>query len=193
MAEKDFYIMLENAPWAGPNAVTHTGPDFAIDDGVFIADHEQLYEISLTVDKLADNPADFPPCDIHMLDSGYLFSERFIELLNNMSVDNIQYFDAKVIYEPTGLQFPYKAANVIGKVSGLDLDGSVVELSRKGNIIAIRTMKLDENKMQGQKIVRLHESVMLIVVHRSIKEAVENSGLTGFMFVADDEYDPSMI
>lgn len=193
MTDKNFYIMLENAPCAGPNTTTLTGPDFMIDDGVFISDQEQSYEISLTIDKQADNPAEFSPCDIHRLDSGLLFSQRFIDLLTELNVDNIQYFDAKVIYEATGFQLPYKAANVIGKVSGLDLNNSNVELSRKGNIIAVRTMKFDENKMQGHKIFRLQERVMLIVVHRSIKEAVEIAGLTGFMFVTDDEYDPSMI
>ncbi len=192
MSDKNFFIMLENVPWAGPSTTTLTGPDFMIDDGVFLSNHKQSYEISLAVDKQADNPADFPACDIHRLDSGYLFSERFIELLKNLNVDNIQYFDAKVIYEPTGLQLPYKAANITGIASGLDLNKSEVEFD-DDIIIDIESMHFNENKMQGHKIFRLQESIMLVVVHRDIKEAIENAGLTGFMFVTDDEYDPSMI
>lgn len=192
MTDKNYYIMLENAPWAGPNTTTLSGPDFMIDDGVFIPDQEQSYEISLTVDKQADDPADFPPCDIHRLNSGYLFSEHFIELLKKLNVYNIQYFDAKVTFEPTGLQLPYKAANIIGIVSGLDLDNSEVEFD-DNIIIDIESMCFDENKMQGLKIFRLQESIMHIVVHRSIKEAIEAAGLTGFMFVTDDEYEPGMI
>jgi hypothetical protein len=192
MSEKNFYIMLENAPWAGPNVSTLTGPDFMIDDGVYIAEHEQPYEISLTVDKQAENPTEFPPCDIHMLESGYLFSERFIKLLSDLNVDNIQYIKAKVTYEPTGLQLPYKAANIIGIVSGLDLDNSEVEFD-DDIVIDIESMCFDESKMQGHKIFRLQESIMHVVVHRSIKEAIEEDGLTGFMFVTDDEYEPGMI
>jgi hypothetical protein len=126
------------------------------------------------------------------LESGYLFSERFIKLLSDLNVDNIQYIKAKVTYEPTGLQLPYKAANIIGIVSGLDLDNSEVEFD-DDIVIDIESMCFDESKMQGHKIFRLQESIMHVVVHRSIKEAIEEDGLTGFMFVTDDEYEPGMI
>ncbi len=193
MTDKNFSIMLENGPWAGPNATTLSGPDFMIDDGVYIDDKEQSYEISLAVDKQAENPVDFPPCDIHRLDSGFMFSKRFIDLLAQLNVDNIQYFDTKVTLEPGGEQLQYKAANIVGKVMGLDMENSEVRLTSKGSIMGIMKMKFDESKMQGHKIFRLQERVMLVVVHKSIKEAVENAGLTGFMFVSDDEYEPSMI
>ncbi|MEJ2612313.1 MAG: hypothetical protein P8179_20170, partial [Candidatus Thiodiazotropha sp.] len=79
-----------------------------------------------------------------------------------------------------------------GIVSGLDLDNSEVELD-DDIVIDIESMCFDESKMDGYKIFRLNESIMHIIVHRSIKEAVEEAGLTGFMFVTDDEYEPSMI
>jgi hypothetical protein len=192
MTEKNFYIMLDDPPWAGPITTTVSGPDFRIDDGVIRDDEQQPYEIILRVDKQAKNPGEFPPCDIHGLRGGLLFSQRFIDLLKKLNVDNIQYFDAKVTYEPTGLQLPYKAANIIGIVSGLDLDNSEVELD-DDIVIDIESMCFDESKMEGYKIFRLNESIMHIIVHRSIKEAVEEADLTGFMFVTDEEYEPSMI
>jgi hypothetical protein len=192
MTEKNFYIMLNAPPWGGPDPVMIDGPDFMIDDGVVCDDEQQPYEVVLKVDNKAENPSDFPPCDIHSLDSGYLFSQRFIDVLKKLNVDNIQYFDAKVTYEPSGLQLPYKAANIIGIVSGLDLDNSEVELD-DDIVIDIESMCFDESKMEGYKIFRLNESIMHVVVHRSIKEAIEEAGLTGFMFVTDDEYEPGMI
>lgn len=184
--------MINDPPWGGPDPFILSGPDLILDDGVICDDPQQPYDVLLKVDKKAENPADFPPGDIHSLDSGYLFSARFIELLKKLNVDNIQYFDAKVTYEPTGRQLPYKAANIIGIVSGLDLDNSTVEFD-EDIIIDIERMCFDENKMQGLKMFRLNESIMHIVVHRSIKEAIEEAGFTGFLFVTDEEYEPGMI
>ena len=70
---------------------------------------------------------------------------------------------------------------------------SDVVLSPQDNVIDIESMCFDEDKLSGHKIFRLQEHIMLLIVHRSIKEAVENAGLTGFMFLTDDEYEPGMI
>ena len=106
---------------------------------------------------------------------------------------NIQYFDAEVTYAPTGTNVSYQIANVLGLVEGLNLEKSAVIMSPRGNVISIERMCLDEEKLSETKICRLKEDPMLIVVHRSIREAVEEAGLTGFMFIADDEYEPGMI
>ena len=66
-------------------------------------------------------------------------------------------------------------------------------MTRKGNVLGIEQLVFDESKFEGQKICRLKERIMLLVVHKSIKEAIEEASLTGFMFVSDDEYCPSML
>jgi hypothetical protein len=193
MADKSYYIMLVNSPWAGPTVEVVSGPDIMVNDGVMIGEVNQPFEMKLIVDKQAENPSDFPPCDIHGPTRSLLFSARLIECLNKLSVDNIEYIDANVIYEPTGESVDYKVANVVGIVSGLDLEQSEVVLSRKGKVLEIEKMCLDEEKLKGHKMVRLRESIMHIVVHKSIKEAVEAASLTGFMFLSDDEFEPGMI
>lgn len=193
MADKNYYIMLSDPPWAGPTATVEKGPEVMVNDGVFLNDVKKGYEITLSVDKKADNASDFPPCDIHGPSRSLIFSQRFIDILNSLGVDNVQYFDADVTYAPTGEKIPYKVANIVGVVSGLDLDESEVIMSSRGSVLAIDEMCLDEKKLEGNKICRLQEDVMLTVVHRSIKEAVEDAGLTGFLFVSDEEFEPGMI
>ena len=150
-------------------------------------------EINLSVDNKAENINEFPPCDIHGPSRTLLFSKRFIDVLISLGVDNIQYFDANVTYLPTGEKYLYKVSNVVGIVSGLDMEQSDALLSPNGNVLEIEKMKFDENKLKGHKIVRLQESIMLLVVHESVKDAVEVAGLTGFLFLTDDEYEPGLI
>lgn len=188
-----YFIMLADTPWAGPAAKVVKGPDIMVNDGVSLDNVKEGFEIHLSVDDEAENANEFPPCDIHGPGRSLMFSKRFIEILISLGVDNIQYFDADVTYLPTGAKYPYKVSNIVGAVSGLDMDQSEVLLSPRGNVIEIERMKLDEDKLKGHKIVRLQESVSLIIVHESIKKAVEDAGLTGFLFISDDEYEPGLI
>lgn len=193
MTDKNFYIMLADPPWGGPTCKVIKGPDIMVNDGVLLDGVHETYEIVLSVDKQAKDTNEFPPCDIHKPSRSLMFSQRFIDILNSLGVNNIQYFDADVKYAPTGEKLAYKVSNIVGIVSGLDMDQSEVILSARGNVLQIEKMCLDEEKLKDHKICRLQEDIMLAVVHKSIKEAVEGAGLTGFLFVADDEYEPGMI
>lgn len=185
--------MLADPPSAGPVSKVIKGPEMMVNDGVFRNAISKPYEIVLSVDKQAKNLRDYPPCDIHGPGRSLLFSQRFIHILDSLGVDNIQYFDADVTYAPTGAKHDYKVANIVGLVSALDMNQSEVILSRQGNVLDIEEMHLDEQKLEGYKICRLKEDTMLIIVHKSIKEAVDNAALTGFMFVTDEEFEPGMI
>jgi|GEM_PF-5480116 len=193
MSDNKFFIMLTDTPWAGPTAKVVKGPDIMVNDGVYLENAKEGYEIHLSVDEKAEDANEFPPCDIHGPGRSLMFSKRFIEILISLGVDNIQYFDADVTYLPTGAKYSYKVSNIVGVVSGLDMDQAEVFLSPRGNVIEIDRMKLDEDKLKGHKMVRLQESVSLIIVHESIKKAVEDAGLTGFLFISDDEYEPGLI
>ncbi|HWV13822.1 MAG TPA: DUF1629 domain-containing protein [Cellvibrio sp.] len=194
MNNKNFYVMLVNPPWAGPNTFVDDEIPFSIDDGVLLDDTAFEFDVKLLVDKLASDPSGFPPCDIHKIPGGgYLFSQRLVELLQRLGIDNIQYFNANVTYQSNPQKLTYKAANILGVVSALDMDASEVVLSRKGSVIAIEKMVLDEIRLQGHKMVRLFESVMHVIVHKTVKEAIETEGFTGFMFVSDDKFNMSML
>lgn len=185
--------MLADPPWAGPTAKVMSGPDIRAYNGEPIHGIDERFEILLSVDSKAPHPINFPPLDIHGPNRTLIFSQKFIEVLAELKVTDIQYFDADVTYEPTGEKVSYKVANVLGLVEGLDREKSDLILSPQGNVLEIEHMCLDEERLLEQKIFRLQEDSMLIIVHKSIKEAVERAGLKGFMFVTDDEYEPGMI
>lgn len=193
MPSDEFYVMLANPEWAGPGQEVVAGPEVLLYNGTSIEEPIEPYTVVLKVDKQAEDPLDFPPQDIVGPNRSLLFSKRFVELLDGLGVDNVQYIDAEVTYEPTGEQVEYKAANVVGVASGLDMEHSAVLLSPRGNVLNIEVMCFDEDALRGQTMFRLEESRMLIVVHRRVKEAVEDAGLSGFLFVSDAEYEPWMI
>ena len=185
--------MLADPPWSGPTAIVINGPNIRVYNGQPIQDIGGRFEILLSVDSKAPDRLDFPPLDIHGPNRTLMFSEKFIEVLAQLDVTNIQYFDAAVTYEPTGAKVSYKVANVIGLVEGLNREKSDLMLSPKGNVLEIARMCLAEERLVGQKIFRLQEDSMLVIVHKSIKEAVERAGLNGFMFMTDEQYELGMI
>ena len=193
MNDKNFYLMLIDTPLTAPRVEVIKGPEITVNDGVSIDDVTEEYEMTLSIDKKIKNTAECSPCDIHGPSRSLIFSKRFIDLLAKLQINNIQYLHADATYTATNEKVAYKVANIVGIVSGLDLDESTVISSRQGNILEIEEMVFDEDKLSGHKIFRLKESIMHIVVHKSIKEAIENAGLTGFMFLTDEEYEPGML
>jgi len=49
-----------------------------------------------------------------------LLSKKLIETLDDAGITNIEYLPATVTYTPTGEEYSYKVANVIGTISGLN-------------------------------------------------------------------------
>lgn len=49
-----------------------------VNDGIFLADIKEKHEMLLTVDGKANDPEDYPPCDIHGPSKTVMFSKRFI-------------------------------------------------------------------------------------------------------------------
>ncbi|SHN23614.1 hypothetical protein SAMN05216179_2697 [Gracilibacillus kekensis] len=190
----NYYIMLIDTPWAGPNTEVRNGPGLKLLNGTEVTYQViEPFEIKLAVDDAAGDPLQFKTCDIHGPNRTTLFSKRLIELLKQHGVENVQYFDTNVVYEPTGEFYDYKMVNIIGLVKGLNEQESELLISERGTVLDIEKMVFDEEKLEGYKLCRLQEDSMLVVVHRSIKEAIEKAGLTGFLFVTDDEFEPGMI
>jgi hypothetical protein len=119
-----------------------------------------------------------------------LFSPRFKELLDQIGVNNIDYYDATITYEETGETRLYFAGNIIGMVSALDRDTSEYELFDDNGDIAesIDKLVLDEKALQDIKVCRLSEYGLLIIVDESIKVIAEKNNLEGMRFLRQEEY-----
>jgi hypothetical protein len=117
--------------------------------------------------------------------------EDVIEALRKAGVDNIDYFDAILENPLTGQQLlSYKAFNVIGVVSAADMDASEpmgTSSSSMGDV-DFHALVLDESRNNGQLMFRLAEKLGAIVVHESVRKAIEAAGIPGFVFYGPGEW-----
>lgn len=188
-----YYLMMEDGPWAGPNPEILDGLDIDVTEEVLIGPQEDIFDVILQVEDSADDPQAFQLGDIYSTPDITLYSEAFIKLLENHGVDNIEYFDAEVTYEPSGSKPKYKVANIIGKISCVDEDKSKLRRGKTGLLLGFDSIVFDISNIHGQKIFRLAEDETLVVVHSSIKIAVEKAGLKDFLFVSDKEWQSGMV
>jgi hypothetical protein len=108
-----------------------------------------------------------------------------IEALRKAGVDNIEYFDAILENPLTGQQLlNYKAFNIIGAVSAADMDASELMGTSSSTMgdADFHALVLDESRINGQLLFRLAENLSAIVVHESVRKAIEAAGIPGFIF-----------
>lgn len=113
------------------------------------------------------------------------------EALSKAGVDNIQYFDA-LLKDPasSAVHSNYKAYNIVGLVACADMDASErmgPSTSRMGDV-DFASLVIDESKTGGALLFRLAENVSAIVVHDKVKDAIEASGIPGFVFYGPGEW-----
>lgn len=191
MSEKNYYFMLDNRPWAGPNPKLNSGPPIRTTKGKLMDKVDENFKYDLVVEPSAEDKGKYPPCDYYATAEQALFSDTLVSILNKSGVDNIQYYDADVNFRDVNPV--YKVGNIIGKLRIVDEGRSEVNYSQSGLIMGFDKIVFDEEKASGQKIFRLGERIALVVVHRDIKEAIEAANLHGIMFVTDEEWQPGMV
>jgi len=121
---------------------------------------------------------------------GLIFSARLRELLSGMMVNNIQYFEFDIIdVRENRIYTDYKIANVVGLVDCIDKDKSDLKYFDSGNIKRIKKLVLDESKIPSElKIFRLLKDSTLPIVHQSIKDAIDDAGITGCLFYRIEDF-----
>lgn len=107
-----------------------------------------------------------------------LMTQKMVDVLVQAGVDNLQIFDAQIKIESTGqIIDDYKAVNIVGLISAADLGDSEFVTSPLANRPKFSTsfdkLVVDEDKVNGALFFRMAESVSTILVHRSVKEALE--------------------
>ena len=111
--------------------------------------------------------------------------------LRAAGVDNIQYFDAVLRNPATGAEHrDYKAYNIVGLVACADTVAS--RRMGTGNSamgdVDFESLVIDESKTGGALLFRLAENVSAVVVHDSVKDAIDASGIPGFVFYGPSEW-----
>jgi hypothetical protein len=114
-----------------------------------------------------------------------------VETLTRAGVDNIQYFEALLVDPRDGREYRnYKAYNIVGLVSCADMQKSEQMGTSDSSLIDVdfHALVIDESKTGGLLLFRLAEKVTAIVVHESVKRAIEAAGIPGFVFYGPGEW-----
>lgn len=187
-----YFILIHSSPQPGPTVKKIKGTHIDLTCGQ-IMDISEPFEYLLQVDSKIANPINFQPLDFQRIFRQCLFSTKFQKTLKDIGVDNIQYFPAKVIYEPTGKEVEYKIANVIGVVKALDTEASILKSDKCGFAYYIKKLVLKENKLHNLDFFRLYEMMDLIVVSQRIADILNTSNLTGIRIIETSEWHSGIV
>lgn len=110
---------------------------------------------------------------------------EFLDALRSAGVDNIDVYDAILESADGNVRLSgYKAYNIVGVVSAADLGKTEFSPGNPSRQIdaSIRSLAVDETKTKGLLLFRLAESVDTILIHNSIKAALETRKFIGVSF-----------
>lgn len=120
-----------------------------------------------------------------------LMREDLLAALDSAGVDNLQLFRA-ILRDPKKRKDyeDYRAVNIVGLVQAADLGRSVMMGTSPDTLIAadFDSLVFDESKPRGLLMFRLAESVSAIVVHETVKQAIEAAGVPGMTFYESGEW-----
>jgi len=117
-----------------------------------------------------------------------LFSEKMKSFLDELGVENIDYFPVEIIdYETKEILANYWLAIVIGLVSCIDLDKTEVAQSASGRAV-ISKFSIDQSKVGEYKLFRLHHIPGLIIIDEDMKEKLSKVDFKGVSFQPTEQY-----
>ena len=117
--------------------------------------------------------------DVYLIDLP-LFSDKFVEILTNAGIDNLQLFSAEIIDKQGVSHYNYKAVNIVGAVSCANLKASEYLPESEPPLMCFNKLVIDVSRVRDQKLFRLAEDTSQIILSQEIKEKIEQAGLVGF-------------
>jgi hypothetical protein len=120
-----------------------------------------------------------------------LMSDELYAAIASAGVDNLEVFKAEIRSKDGAIVHRgYKAFNIVGLVKAADIKDTVFSEEPASRLIdaSIESLALDPQTAQGLLMFRLAEYVGAIVVHRRVKEAIENRRFKGMVFRHPEEF-----
>ena len=120
---------------------------------------------------------------------GLIFFNFFVEFLDKMRIDNIQYFELEIEITQTGETYDdYMVANLLDVVDCIDKENSEL-IYEEGEIDEVDKLVLDERRIPANMhLFRLGGLPSLVIVSDDFKKTVESYGFTGFVFQDPSEF-----
>ena len=118
-------------------------------------------------------------------------SDRLVEVLRRAGVDGIDYYPCRLVNDVDGAAYQtYQAANLLDVIHCIDAEQSELEMDDEepNEIWYIHRLKLIEDRLGDSLMFRLGERRNTVIVHESVKQAIESQGLSGPVFLPADGY-----
>lgn len=114
-----------------------------------------------------------------------LFSERLKNTLDDLGVDNINYFPVELFDEVSGVVVAHYYLGIInGLIKCLK---SGIETSSAGRLL-IKNPVIDPTLTSGQMFFRLYERPSLIIINSYVKEGLERADLEWVSIIRTEDY-----
>ena len=119
-----------------------------------------------------------------------LMSTRLAKVLTDTGVSNIDFYKAEIHDLETGEMHRDRLAfNLIGAIAAADFAKSKFQAD-DGYLISVDfdSLAIDDAKTRGALMFRLAESVNGVVVHETVKAAIEAAGINTLTFIPPEEW-----
>lgn len=120
-----------------------------------------------------------------------ILSDKLLDVLRGAGVSNLDVYDAVIKSADGAVALKgYKAFNLIGLVAAADLAQTRFAPDNESRFLdaSIDGLVLDTAKIQGLRMFRLAENTSAIIVHRTIKAAVEAAGFQHIQFIKPSDF-----
>ena len=125
-----------------------------------------------------------------------VYSPRLKALMEKLKVEGIQFLPLRIRHRPSGAEAQgYHIANYLHAIDCLDREHSIYEIWTKDNLLFwekrpsmlgtlrdLRKAVLDSTKIGNDRLFRLEEWEMMVLVREDVKEAIEEARITGCRF-----------
>ncbi len=155
-------------------------------------------DLDLPLEIDFDTPCPKKPemADILDLGSTCVFGEKIKLLFDKLQRPKAQFVPATIITNKKQKIEGHYIFNSWNGIDGIDKNNYIGDaVNPRGRILNLKKFSLDADvlnklSLEERLLFRLSESPILIIVHKSIKEAIENEQATGFRFYSIEKWSP---
>ena len=118
-------------------------------------------------------------------------SDKLARVLRKAGVENIDYYPVRIMRDATGEVYrTHEAANILDVTFCIDRDKSDLSVGDENplDLWYINRLVVNPERLGDALCFRLGERPSTIIVHRRVKEAVENAGISGPVFLPVEGY-----
>lgn len=120
-----------------------------------------------------------------------LMSQGLVETLREAGVTNLDSYEARLVdSEDRLVSDTHRAVNIVGVVAAADLSKSRIAAGDEGRMIdtSFDSLAIDETRALGLLLFRLAESVDTVLVHRSVRNHLQQNGFERLGFVEPERW-----